>query len=404
MFPFKSKSPSVAPPHIAAGLIYDFDIFSDSARGGDVHASHKALHNSAPDIFYTPRNGGHWIATRMEDVREIMLSPELFSSSKAPFSPDVAKLGLSLPPQDMDRPDHAHYRMLLMKFLSPQKVVQLESQIRELAIGLIEDVKPKGACEFMSAVSVPIPVKTFMGLMHMDQSRYEEFVRWANGILASDTMLKRLPPFVRMRFYLKSLIRQRVKSPSDDPISILLVSEVGGEKLSHKRVLEMCNLLFLAGLDTVTNAMTFSIRHLAENPEFQQQLRDKPELIPSAIEELLRRYSFPNIPRRVACDMEFKGVQMRAGDRIICSLAAANNDDRALENPILVDLERPKFRHMAFNGGPHNCAGATLARLELRVFLEEWLKRMPAFSVEEGFTPKVRGGAVMAMESLQLRW
>lgn len=403
MFIFKEKAPLI-PSHVLPTLIYDFDIFSDSARGGDVHASHKALHEKAPDIFYTPQNGGHWIATRMEDVRDIMQTPELFSSHKAPFSPSVGKMGLSLPPQDMDRPDHALYRQLLMKFLSPQKVVQLEGQIRELAISLIEDVKPKGACEFMSAISVPIPVKTFMGLMHMDLARYEEFVNWANGILASDTMLKRLPPFIRMRFYLKSLIKIRIKNPSDDPVSMLLASEVSGEKLTEKRVLEMCNLLFLAGLDTVTNAMTFSIKHLAENPDFQQRLRDNPDMIPAAVEELLRRYSFPNIPRRVTEDTEFKGVKMRAGDRIICSLAAANNDDRVLENPSEVDLERKKFRHMAFNGGPHNCAGATLARLELRVFLEEWLRRMPEFSVQEGFKPKVRGGAVMAMESLQLRW
>lgn len=400
---FNKQLPPV-PDHVPANLVYDFDIFSDSARGGDVHASHKALHSSAPDIFYTPHNGGHWIATRMEDVRDIMQTPELFSSHKAPFSPDVGKLGLSLPPQDMDRPDHTLYRQLLMKFLSPQKVVQLEGQVRELAVGLIEDVKPKGGCEFMSSVSVPIPVKTFMGLMHMDLNRYEEFVRWANGILASDTMLKRLLPFIRMRFYLKSLIRQRIKQPSDDPVSILLASEVNGEKLSHKRVLEMCNLLFLAGLDTVTNAMTFSIKHLAENPEFQQQLRDNPEQIPAAVEELLRRYAFPNIPRRIAEDTEFKGVTMRAGDRIICSLAAANNDDRALESPQEVNVERPRFRHMAFNGGPHNCAGATLARLELRVFLQEWLARIPPFTVEKGFKPEVRGGAVMAMESLELRW
>ncbi|NKI17531.1 cytochrome P450 [Spongiibacter sp. KMU-166] len=403
MFKSKNKEPRI-PSHVPAAMVYDFDIFTDSARGGDVHASHKSLHEAAPDVFYTPHNGGHWIATRMEDVRYIMQTPELFSSRNAPFSPDVGKLGLSLPPQDMDRPDHALYRQLLMKFLSPQKVVKLEAQIRELAIGLIEDVKPEGGCEFMSSVSVPIPVKTFMGLMHMDQSRYEEFVRWANGILASDTMLKRLPPFVRMHFYLKSLIRQRVKSPSDDPISMLLAAEVNGEKLTHKRVLEMCNLLFLAGLDTVTNAMTFSIKHLAENPKFQQQLRDHPEKIPAAVEELLRRYAFPNIPRRVTQDTELGGAKMRAGDRIICSLAAANNDDRVLDNPGEVDLERPKFRHMAFNGGPHNCAGATLARLELRVFLEEWLARMPPFQLEPGFKPEMRGGAVMAMESLKLRW
>jgi cytochrome P450 len=185
---------------------------------------------------------------------------------------------------------------------------------------------------------------------------------------------------------------------------MLLASEIDGERLTEKRVLEMCNLLFLAGLDTVTNAMTFMTKHLAENPDQQQRLRDNPDLIPAAVEEFMRSYAFVNVPRRVAADTELNGARLRKGDIIISSLSAASSDDRLVDNPEAVDLDRGKSPHLAFNTGPHNCAGAHMARLELRVFLEEWLKRVPMFAVAPGYKPHARGGPVMALERLDIRW
>jgi len=392
------------PDHVAADRIFDFDIYADSVAGGDVHSAHMALHQKAPDVFFTPRNGGHWMLTRYADVQKLMLNPESFSSADSFFPPDFAKFRIRLPPQDMDDPEHMRYRLLLMKFLAPKQVVLLESRIRELMTALIDNVVDKGGCEFMAEVSVPLPVKTFMSVMHMDLARYAQFVKWANGILAAESLWQRLPHFMRMTWYLKSLIKQRKKNPGDDPVSMLLAATVDGQRLSDKRVLEVCNLLFLAGLDTVTNAMTFIAKHLAENPAQQQRLRDHPEQIPAAIEELMRRYSFLNVPRRVAQDLEFNGIKMRKNDIVVASLSAASNDERTLSCPAMVDLDRPKSPHVAFNTGPHNCAGATLARLELRVFLEEWLARVPPFTVAENFRAQARGGPVMALERLDLRW
>ncbi|MET0379532.1 MAG: cytochrome P450 [Spongiibacteraceae bacterium] len=400
--PNKKRLP--IPDHVPAERIFDFDVYEDSIKGNDVQSAHMALHKQAPDVFYTPRNGGHWMATRYADVRQIMMNADTFSSRDAFFSPELSRFKISLPPQDMDAPEHMRYRFLLMKFLSPKQVVQLEPQIRALMNSLIDNVLNQRECNFVAAIAVPLPVKTFMNMMGMDLARYAKFVKWANGILGSETLFQRLPHFLRMTWYLKGLIRQRKKKPGDDPISMLLAAEIDGERLSEKRVLEMCNLLFLAGLDTVTNAMTFMTKHLAENADQQQRLRDNPEQIPAAIEEFMRRYAFVNVPRRVAHDTELDGVSLRKGDIIISSLSAASGDERNVEHPEKVDLDRPKSPHLAFNTGPHNCAGAHMARLELRIFLEVWLARVPTFSLAPGYQPRARGGPVMALERLDLCW
>jgi cytochrome P450 len=184
----------------------------------------------------------------------------------------------------------------------------------------------------------------------------------------------------------------------------LLRSTIDGQPISPQRAHEMCGLLFLAGLDTVTTAMTFIVAHLARHPELQQQLRARAEDIPSAVEELLRRYAFLNLPRRVTSDCELSGVRLLAGETIICVMAAVANDPDAFPDPDTVNLARANAPQIAFNVGPHSCVGAALARMELRIFLEEWLKRMPDVGIEPGFEPSTRGGAIMALKALPLVW
>jgi len=199
-------------------------------------------------------------------------------------------------------------------------------------------------------------------------------------------------------------MQSRVEKPGDDPVSLLLASEVNGERLSVKRVHEICNLLFVAGLDTVANAMNFIMYHLAQHPDMQQRLRANPDMATSAVEEFLRRYAFVNTPRRATQDTEVSGVKMKAGDIVVSSFAAASNDPRNVPHPEVLDLDRKSSPHLAFASGPHNCAGATLARLELRIFLQEWVRRMPDVRLAPGFSPHVRGGSVMGLTSLDIVW
>lgn len=394
------------PPHVPPNLVYDFDIHTDERLFVDPHEAYTALHRHAPDIFYTRTSGGYWIATRFDDVTEIMMTPELFSN-RATLDPVDENTDYFLPPQDMDAPYHMKYRLLLMKFLSPRVIKAMESSIRQLVVELIEPLESRNSCHFVSEVAIPLPVQMFMSLMGMDIGRYRQYADWVHTIMGGGEIRTREAQFAAMQAVnedIDKLIEARIAAPGSDAVSILLASEVDGKKLTKKRVHEMCNLLFLAGLDTVTSAMSFIIRHMATHHDIQDRLRADPKKIPAAVEEFMRRITFVTVPRLVTRDTVFRGVEMKAGERLMCSLTAASNDPRKTDHPMEVDLDRPSSPHLAFNTGPHSCAGVHLARMELNIFLEEWLKRMPNVSLPPGFKPRFRAGSTLAMDELDIVW
>lgn len=399
------RIPPVEPPsHVPAHLIFEFDYFHDERLKSDLQKGYMSLHRDAPDIFWTPYNGGHWMATRFADVTSVGTQPKIFSSVGQGIPPRTEGQSLALPPQDMDAPDHLRHRLLLLKFLSPKDLKLQEPYVRRLAIELIEGLKGRDSCDFKKEIAVVLPVTVFMTMMQWDLSRLQEFVGWVHDIIGTDDPARRFPAFMAMSKYLSGVIQEKLATPGDDPISILLASEVDGAPITPERVQQMANLLFTAGLDTVTNAMTFTMQYLASNPVMQQRLRANPDQIKDAVEEFLRRFSFVNTQRRVTEDTVLNGVTLKAGDHIMCSLAAASNDDRSVSCPEQVDLDRDKCPHVAFMTGPHNCVGAPLARTEMRVLFEEWLLRMPDVALAPGFEPVTRGGSVMSLERLDIVW
>ena len=399
------KARKRAPAHVPPERLYDFDLFGDPMPFGGAHKMNHDLIGKAPDLFYTLRDGGHWMVTRRKLIEEVMAQPNTFSSHAASPHFDTVIGRIKTPPQDMDPPEHMAHRLLLMKFLGPKHIRALEGRIRRLMVELIDAVLADGGCDFVAAVAVPFPVKTFMSMMQWDLSRYADFAGWAQGIIHSGSPMRSLPYFIRMRWFLKSWIRDRQRNPGDDPVSLLLASEVGGKKLTPALVLDMANLLFLGGLDTVTIGLSFITLHLAQHPALQQRLRDNPGDIPAAIDELLRRYAFVSVPRRVDQDVTLDGVLLKKGDYIVCSLPDASNDEEALGTSAEVDIDRRNAPSLiAFNTGPHSCAGAALARLALRIFLEEWLSRVPPFRLIDDYTPRQMSGALFALKDLKLAW
>ncbi|MCF8709426.1 cytochrome P450 [Rhizorhapis sp. SPR117] len=391
------------PDHIPPHLVADYDIWVEPTTPPDIQmAVVNKLHHQLPDIFYTPLNGGHWMVSRMDHLRKVVTDGATFSSSGASTLPNPEEL--PLPPQDMDAPDHMKYRKVLLQFLAPKDLSKQAPHVLSLCNKLIDDLEGRNSCNFKEEIAVPLPVSIFMAIMDWDTSRIREFVSWSVDIISSNDPAVSYAGMLKLQEFLSGEIAYRQENPGDDPLSLLLASKVDGVQLTPQRVREMANLLFTAGTDTVTNAMTYFMFHLARHPEMQDHLRGHPEEIDVAVEEMLRRYSFVNVVRRVTRDVEFEGVQMRAGDRVIASLAAASNDDRWVKNPEQVDLSRGRCPHVAFNTGPHACIGAPLARLELKIFLAEWLRRMPNVKLADGFWPKQRGGAIMSLESLEITW
>jgi cytochrome P450 len=403
------------PAHIPEQLVYPFDMFHDEAIQRDPHARVADLVRNAPPIFWTPCNGGHWVFTGYEANFEAARNTELFSSAIMP--PEMAAgMHSNLPPGTpriprlvpifLDPPEHEKYRASLASSFSPKTMNSLQDQIRALARDLIRTVAGSGRCEFMSAVAVPLPVHVFLQMMGLPLDRMQEYRGLANEMIggAGD------PPEVLMRrtFRILAAMREtilaRKEEPRDDLISLLWSLEIEGRKTTVEDVEDFSLLLFLAGLDTVMNAIGYAARHLAMDTQLQSRMRAEPRLIAEAKEEMLRLYSFVSPPRRVTRDHAFLGVDMKANERVVLFLPGAGVDPRRFDNPGEFNLNRPNRSHLAFNSGPHRCLGANLARIELQIVYEELLSGIPQFRLDPENPPEFACGQNLGIASLHLLW
>lgn len=392
------------PDHVPREVVFDFDMYMDSRFSNGLYEAYMQVQREAPGFFYTPRNGGHWVAIRHKDVLEVAQNADgLFTSWRQgiPRPPEDLMMPRMIP-VDMDGEEHRKYRRILAPIFSPVEVAKMEGKIRELAIDLIEGIKNSGQAEFVEAIGIPMPVKFFMSMMGMPLERYKEFVEWVDRFFNTNDTDTRTDVGFKIYVYLDELIKDRQVRPQDDLISKIIAAEVDGERIPYEIVMGMCTLLFVGGLDTLTNAMSFIVRYLALNPDKQMELRNNPKIIPEAVEELLRRFAFANSIRMVLDDCTFNGIQLKKGDPVLLCFPMAGLDDQIIENPGSVDFARPVKTHFVFGGGQHRCAGSHLARLELKIMLEEFFKRIPQFTQNE--TATFRPGIVSAIRNVKLRW
>jgi cytochrome P450 len=392
------------PAHVPASLVHDFDLYNVPVDDGDYHSALKRLHASGiPDIFWTPRNGGHWVATRGEDIYEIFKDSERFSS-RALVVPRSRNAPVPLPPIMLDPPEQAKYRSLFAPALSPKAVSPLGEGARALAIELIEGFHAKGECDFVRDFAQHLPIGIFMRMVDIPSSDREQLLHWADQQVRPDSEHEREQSFHNLFAYAGRKVAERRANPGNDLISQLTKAQVDGKPITDEALTPMIFLLLVGGLDTVASAMGFAARFLATSPAHRQELIEHPDRIANAVEELLRRFPVVNQGRMVVRDMDYKGVAMRAGDQIIMPTTLHGLDDRKFEDPLKVDFSRPAPIHSTFGNGAHRCPGSLLARTELKIFLEEWLKRIPDFRIKPGATPQVRAGVNATMVSLPLVW
>jgi cytochrome P450 len=306
-------------------------------------------------------------------------------------------------PQSMNPPRHAVYRMPLMRAFAPNEIKRMEAGIRALAVELITSIAPLGRGEFLKAVAEPLPVTVFMKMMGMPLSRLGEFRSWMNNMMSFDDA-KRASAFASVNRAMGELVEARKRAREDDLISRLLDSDIAGHSPTMEDMQSYCLLLFTAGLDTLVNAFTFGMYHLASHPELQERIRADRALIPALIEEVLRRYAVVMLPRVVGRDAEFGGVRLKRGERALLMLPAGNMDPKSFPTPMAFDIDRDNKAHMTFGSGPHRCVGSHLARLEMRVFYEEWFARMPIVHIDLEEPPTYRPGLNLTICKLALIW
>lgn len=398
----------VAPPdNVPPTHIVDFDYLHPDLGDGDIYAAFGRLH-AGPDILWTPRNGGHWILTRAEDVRWAQESHALFSTTEM-FIPR-GLVSVSMPPQTVDPPLHSRFRAILNPFFTPSRVAGMADRARQLSIELIEGLRPQGGCDFVREFAQVMPIEMFLTIVDLPLSRREQFVEWGVGFVSATNQHTRARYLEPIDAYLRRCIDERYQQPGPDLLSKIALwrdnSRFGGE---HE-VIGMALLLFFGGLDTVANLLSFIAWHLAEHPACRHRLREDPSVIPQASEEYIRRFGLSNTGRLIRQNVQRKGVHMRAGEMLMVPLGASSVDERAYSNPFLVDFDRPlvsvrdEADHNSFGHGAHKCVGRPLARMELRIFLEEWLRLIPDFSLAPSVRPRTRMGSINGVENLRLIW
>jgi cytochrome P450 len=352
------------------------------------------------------------VIARYEDVVWALRHPEIFSSE---MDLQMA-LGTERPmiPQQIDPPAQTRYRKILDPRFSRRRMAEIEPDVRASANRLIDRFVDAGECEFDRDFAVPLPCQAFLSLMGLPQEELGLFLELKDLIIRpqerrqiqslEDARAIRADAGRRIYAYFEELIDARRSRSGDDLMGYLVTAEIDGEKLSRNEILDICFLLILAGLDTVTATLGCNVAYLAANPEQRRKLVRRPELIPAAVEELLR-WETPvmAVPRLARRDVELHGFQIREGELVTLLLGSADTDDAEFADAQLVDFERARNRHVAFGAGPHRCLGSHLARMELEVALEEWHRRVPDYAIRQGEQPIYSPG-IREVRYLPLVW
>jgi cytochrome P450 len=348
-----------------------------------------------------------WIVGGDADVHEVLHHPEVFSSG-----PEAVEIGQIRPliPLQIDPPEHRNFRKLLDPLFAPKRIALLEGRTRALVQDLIRAVADDGRCNFHLSIAEPYPTTVFLQLLGLPLDRAKEFIALKDGIVRppahSPEERVAMVNETGQKIYavLQEVVDQRLDEREDDFISLFLDSEVDGHRLTPNDVIDIGYLFFLAGLDTVTASLDCMLAYLAEHPEQRQQLVDDPALIPHAVEEMLRwETPVQGVIRITTQDTELNGCPIPKGKQVSVLLGSANVDERAWERPDDVDFHREVNKHIAFGGGAHRCLGSHLARMELRVALEEWHLAVPEYRLPDGIELRYSQG-LRSIDNLELIW
>jgi cytochrome P450 len=341
------------------------------------------------DVFQA--SDGTWVLASPEAVRFAHRNPDLFSSAKA-FG--ATGLPISLIPVAIDPPDHVRYRRILDPMLAPRVINAMEDELRAQIRELVEAFASTGRCDAVADVARLYPTQVFLTLFGLPLADRDKLIGWVETMNEnSKTGTGEASPVVReaagqLFGYMHTAIQDKRGALGDDMLSRVL-SLTGEDAWTDEELLGLAVLFTVAGLDTVTSAIGFTMLHLAQDPELRHRLQADPELMIPVIDEVLRiEPPAPTTPRVTTQDVELCGVTIPANSPVMLCLATANRGEERAQ-PNAIDLEHARDGHVSFGGGIHRCLGSHLARREIRLVVEEFHRVIPDYEVAPGVVPEI---------------
>lgn len=381
------------------------------AERGYPHDLWTRLRHEAPVSYMEPPGyAPFWAVVKHADVLDVLGRPDVFSSA---YGLVLGRQGAPIQPAEMvvtmDPPRHGPLRRAAMSRFTPRAIRSRRQEIDRIAVDLLDELAADGDADefdFVERIAAPLPIAVISWMLGVPRSDWQLLFRWTNEIIGKDDPEFRRPGETsgqtirrargELHTYLEDLIEQRRREPGDDIVSHLLRSEIEGRPLTHEQLLNYCELIVEAGNETTRNAISGGLLALAEHRGEWERLRRHPELLASAVEEILRWVSpIIHFTRQATRDTEVGGLPVAAGEKVGLFYASCNRDEEVFGDPFRFRVDRQPNHHLAFGFGTHFCMGAHLARAELDALFRHLLDRLDSFEVTgpaERLTSAVNGG------------
>ncbi|MET0903321.1 MAG: cytochrome P450 [Acidimicrobiales bacterium] len=384
----------------------DIDLCSGAFWAGDHHETLTRLRREDPVFF----DGNVWGITRYADIKGVSRRPEVFSNAGG-IRPNQDPLPMMI---DMDDPDHLQRRKLVNKGFTPRRVRDSEPRVRRACTEILDAVIERGSADLVNDVAAPLPMIMIGDALGVRPEDRAELLRWSDDMLkglateaTEEQTLTAAHAFGEYHAYAAEVIADRKAAPQDDLMSILVHAEVDGDRLSDDEVLQESLLILIGGDETTRHVISGGIHQLLLHPDQWERLAKDRDARPAAVEEMLRWVSpIKNMVRTATRDVELHGQPVHEGDELMLLYPSANRDEDVFEDPFRFDIARTPNEHVAFGFGTHFCLGASLARLEIAVMLDELLARMPKLRVADpDAEPEYRpANFISGLEHLQVEW
>jgi hypothetical protein len=379
----------------------DFDHL-DPRWVADPYPIWEGLRDKCP-VAHTERYRGVYFPSRYEDVRAVAYDTEHFSSRRI-IVRETPPPRIPAPPITSDPPEHRPAKNLLLPAFTPDAIKRHERPVREICARLIDRFAGTSGCDAAADFAQEIPVRVIAVMLGLPEQEGDRFRKWIHeileaGITRPDILMKAMGETTA---YFQAEIEKRKSAPRDDLITELSRATIDGQPISEDHLLGALRLILIAGIDTTWSAIGSCFWHLSQHADDRRRLVNEPELIPTAVEEFLRAYAPVTMAREVVKDTTIGGCPMKSGEMVLLSFPAANRDPAMFSDAERVVIDRKENRHAAFGLGIHRCIGSNLARMEITVALQEWLKRIPEFRLDPSATVTWSEGTVRGPRKLPL--